>query len=95
MKSKVKMIRVDGLGQPYKLDRLYFVEDTRGIVGNYMSFWCPEDKGYTTQIDDAGQYTGERVMNMRYTDVGWSVEFVLANVIRHVRRDQLRSAASR
>jgi hypothetical protein len=45
--------------QPGGRGQLYYVQDTRQMVGNCMLWWCPDRKGYTTQIDEAGLYTYE------------------------------------
>lgn len=79
--------RTDGLGNSIVADALYFVQDSRVFVGNCGSWWAPNGAGYVCSIDDAGQYTGERVATMRGTDVPWPVEYVLRHTVRHVRVD--------
>jgi len=73
-------------------EQLYYIQDSRQMVGNCILWWCPDSKGYTTQIDEAGLYTKKEVEGMRSTDVGWPKEFVDAHVSKHVRRDRLRQA---
>lgn len=82
----------DGLGDPIIDNALYYVQDTRQIVGNCMSFWCPKGAGYTCELDQAGLYTGAQVAGMRAEDRPWPRAYILANVVRHVRVDLLGDA---
>ena len=70
-------------------DQLFYVQDTRQIVGNCALWWCPKGAGYTTEIDKAGLYTAEQVSGMRETDVGWPKELVDRLIVRHVRLDMI------
>ena len=83
----------DGHKQPLIADAIYYVEDSRQIIGNCMLFWCAEAKGYTCNLAEAGKYTGTEVMGMRDTDIPWPVEFIEAHTVVHVRRDALRRNA--
>ena len=82
--------RLDGRGDPVVANVLYYVADARAVVGNCMSWWCWEGKGYTCELDEAGWFTGEQVRGMRDTDVPWPIGFIDAVAVRHVRRDLLR-----
>jgi len=79
--------KTDGTGAALVADALYYVQDARSVVGNCGSWWRPNGDGYCCDINDAGQYTGERVAGMRATDVPWPVEYVLARTVTHVRVD--------
>ena len=70
-------------------EQLYYVQDTRQMVGNCVLWWCPEGKGYTTQLDQAGLYTKDQILSMRSTDIGWPKKYVERYVVRHVRHDNL------
>lgn len=70
----------------------YYVLDARTVVGNCASWWRPDGKGYTCDIDDAGLYTATAVKAMRGTDVPVHRSVVHALSIRHVRLDDLRQA---
>lgn len=70
--------------------QLYYVQDSRQIVGNCMLWWCPDRRGYTTQIDEAGLYTADEVASMRDTDIGWPKELIESCIVKHVRRDHVR-----
>jgi len=81
------MKTTDGTGAEIVDDANYFVQDARGCVGNCGSWWAPKGAGYVCSIDEAGQYPGREVREMRDTDVPWPVEYVLARTVRHVRVD--------
>ena len=81
------MKTTDGTGAELKDEALYYVQDTRTVVGNCGSWWRANGAGYCCDIDDAGQYSGKDVRSMRDTDVPWPVDYVLARVVRHVRVD--------
>lgn len=79
---------VDPLGVTTRM--MYYVQDKRQTVGNCVSWWARERRGYTTQIDEAGLYTIEEVRGMRYTDIGWPQDVVDRLIVKHVRLDILR-----
>jgi len=35
-------------------ENLYYIQDTRSVVGNCALWWRKDDQGYTCDIDDAG-----------------------------------------
>lgn len=72
-------------------DALYYLQDTRQNVGNCMLFWCPQDKGYTCQLDDAGKYTGPEARSRCNdgTHKAWPCGFIERNAVRHVRADSI------
>lgn len=76
-------------------EQLYYVQDTRQIVGNCVLWWCPDSNGYTTQLNEAGLYTRERVLRMRDTDRPWPKELVESCVVTHVRQGHLVTALGR
>lgn len=84
------MKKRDALGRKIIADAMYYVEDSRSVVGNCMSWWGHDGKGYVCELNEAGQYTGERVASMRDTDVPWPVGYIQERAVLHVRRDLLR-----
>ncbi len=68
----------------------FYVLDARSIVGNCCMWWCPNGKGYTCNLDDAGLYTREQVDNMRGSDVAVPREVAERLAVRHVRIEHLR-----
>ncbi len=79
--------RSDGLGQPLDDVQRYFVQDARQRVGNCMSWWCDKGAGYTCNLAEAGEFSGEACRAMRGTDVPWPVEYVRLHTVVHVRGD--------
>lgn len=56
------------------MEQKYYLQDSRQIVGNDMLFWKLKGAGYTTNLDEAEQYTLEEALSHRDTDVPWPVE---------------------
>lgn len=54
--------------------RLFYIQDTRTVVGNSAMFWRPEGKGYTCNLNEAWKVTGE--WTGRPTDVLRDAELV-------------------
>lgn len=81
------MKTTDGTGAPLVDDKLYFVLDTRSVVGNCGSWWAPNGAGYVCNLDEAGHYRAADVRDLRDTDVPWPVDYVLARTVRHCRVD--------
>lgn len=52
----------------------YYLQDSRSIVGNFLLFWRKDHRGYTTDIDDAHEFTLEEALSHRESDVPWSVD---------------------
>ena len=55
---------------------LFYVQDSRGYVGNAVSWWCPDSNGYTCHLNEAGLYSEEACRSMRDTDIPWPRELV-------------------
>lgn len=66
---------------------LYYIRDTRQVVGNSALWWCPEGCGYTCDLDAAGLYTWEQCQGRRDTDVPYRREDIDAAAERHARFD--------
>ena len=71
-----------GLTGPFELaasvavpdDGLFYIQDTRGFVGNCPMWWGPNRNGYVTRLDEAGRYTQAEAMEQhrfRETDLPW------------------------
>lgn len=52
----------------------YYLQDSRQVVGNYLLFWRKGRAGYTTDIDEAMEFTLEEALDERNTDVPWPVK---------------------
>lgn len=81
--------KLDALGVPLDDNALYYVQDTRQVVGNCVLWWCAEAKGYTCELGEAGEYTGAEARGMRGTDVPWPVAAVRSVAVQHVRSEGL------
>lgn len=55
-------------------DAKYFLQDSRQYVGNDMLFWRKGRAGYTTNIDDAHEFTLKEALDERDSDIPWPVE---------------------
>lgn len=75
-------------------EKLFYVQDSRQMVGNCMSWWCPDGRGYTSEIGKAGLYPLARIERMRDTDIPWPKEIVEEAVVRHVRADRIKRSVS-
>jgi len=53
---------------------MFYIQDTRGFVGNCPMWWGPDGRGYVTRLDEAGRYTEEEAIQQnkaRDTDIPW------------------------
>jgi hypothetical protein len=61
-------------------DGMYFLQDKRSYVGNCVVWWAKDNKGYTTQIEQAHRYTKEQAFAQhkgRASDIPWPCSVVL------------------
>jgi hypothetical protein len=75
---------------------LYFIQDTRTYVGNCPMWWGPNNRGYTTDITQAGRYTLERAIaqhRCRPTDKPWKCADIEALVRHTIDMQDLRKVA--
>ena len=68
---------------------MFFIMDTRQIVGNCVMFWGKNRCGYVCDINEAGRYTAKEAHTGRDTDVPVSVELAEKLAISHVRVEHL------
>ena len=66
---------------------LFYVLDTRTVVGNCGLWWAPEGKGYVCDLREAGKFTEEQTRHMRDTDAPVPCAVAEANIVHHVRVD--------
>jgi hypothetical protein len=52
----------------------YYLQDSRQYVGNDMLFWRKGRSGYTTNLDEAHEFTLEEALDERDSDIPWLVE---------------------
>lgn len=73
----------------------FHIWDTRSFVGNAVLWWGPNSSGYTTHLDQAGEYEEEearRIERLRGTDRAVPVEIARACATMQVNADRLRDA---
>lgn len=72
---------------------LYYIRDTRQIVGNCVMWWAKDAKGYTCDLDRAHLYTEEEVesQDWRDTDIPMPEEEINALAYRHVDIQRIRA----
>jgi hypothetical protein len=71
-------------------ESIYYIQDTRSVVGNCMLLWNPCRGGYTCDLRQAGKYTreeAEQIVRSRGTDVAWPVDYLDSIAVSHVRAD--------
>ena len=69
------------------MSEMFYIQDTRKVVGNSMSWWALEGNGYTCDIKKAQTYTEEEAMAIqrnRRTDKAWPKEYINAHLQHHV-----------
>lgn len=85
-------------GEPLPEGRLFYVQDTRTIVGNCISWWAKDRCGYTCHLERAHVFTEEEAVQIargRETDVPWPkdvIDAIAGRMVDHQRlpdREQL------
>ena len=69
-------------------EQLYYIQDSRQMVGNCAIWWRAESQGYTCDLADAGKYTkavADQICHSRGSDIAHPVERVDALAQLHVR----------
>jgi len=72
---------------------LYYIQDTRSVVGNCAMFWGPNGCGYVCELNDAGVYPKDKALSIgrgRSSDVPWPKALIDANAVTHCRSDTMR-----
>ena len=78
------------------MSELFYLQDSRGYVGNDMLFWVKGGRGYTTDLRKAEVYTKEKAQFMhdsRETDIPWPKEYIDAKTrpacdMQYVKQDE-------
>lgn len=74
----------------------FYLQDSRGYVGNDVLWWAKGGNGYTTDLSKAHIYTREeaqRQHDMRRTDIPWPKAYIDGKTrpavdMQHIRRDE-------
>lgn len=60
-------------------EQLFYLQDSRGYVGNDVLWWAKDGKGYTTDLSKAHTYTKADAVaqyEMRETDIPWPKDYI-------------------
>ena len=76
--------------------RNYFLQDSRGNVGDNLMFWARDGKGYTSDVNLAQPYPEDEAFGQhesRVTDVPWPTDYIEGRVrpvvdMQHIKRDE-------
>lgn len=61
------------------MDDQFYLQDSRGYVGNDMLWWAKDGHGYTTDLSKAHIYTKQEAVsqhNCRETDIPWPKSYI-------------------
>lgn len=75
------------------MSALYYIRDTRQTVGNCALWWAKERKGYTTQLEEAGEYEEAEALSIERDSDGLHraipCDVVRRAAVTHVRVERL------
>lgn len=81
--------------EAYPDDTKFFVQN--GFSGDMLILWGKDSNGYTTNVDNAHQFTKQEVLNSfvntRIQDILWPVDKVLSKTVRVANSEHLRDFA--
>jgi hypothetical protein len=74
----------------------FYLQDSRGYVGNDVLFWAKNGNGYTTDLRNAHVYSKEEAVKQhesRPTDIPWPKEYIDAKTrpavdMQYIKRDE-------
>lgn len=74
----------------------FYLQDSRGFVGNDVLFWAKDGKGYTTDVSKAQVYSKEDAIkqhNSRHSDIPWPKEYIDAKTrpavdMQYIKREE-------
>lgn len=61
------------------MNQLFYLQDSRGYVGNDVLWWAKEGKGYTTDLSKAQIFTQEEAQrhhDSRPSDIPWPKDYI-------------------
>lgn len=75
---------------------LYYLQDSRGYVGNDVLWWAKDGKGYTTDLRSAHVYTKADAVahhESRETDIPWPKAYIDGKTrpavdVQYIKRDE-------
>ncbi len=74
-------------------ETLFYIKNSKSIVGNSVIWWRPKSEGYTCNLDEAGKYSESEARSIvrcrPQEDSMWPVEQIDSIAQRHVTSDSL------
>lgn len=75
---------------------LFYMQDSRGYVGNDVLWWAKDGNGYTTDLSKAETFAKEdaqRMHNSRLSDIPWPKDYIDAKTrpavdMQYIKRDE-------
>ena len=58
---------------------MFYLQDSRGYIGNDVVWWGKDGKGYTTDLSKAHIYTKDEAQGMHFaraTDIPWPKDYI-------------------
>ena len=55
---------------------LFYLQDSRSHVGDGLTFWGKDRRGYVTDLDKAELFTKEQAISHRDTDIPWPKDYI-------------------
>lgn len=77
-------------------EQLFYLQDSRGYVGNDVLWWAKNGNGYTTDLNKAEVYTKEKsqaMHNSRESDIPWPKDYIDGKTrpavdMQYIKRDE-------
>ena len=77
-------------------EQLFYLQDSRGYIGNDVLWWAKDGNGYTTDLSKAEIYAeaeAQRKHDSRRTDIPWPKEYIDAKTrpavdMQYIKRDE-------
>jgi hypothetical protein len=78
------------------MSQLFYLQDSRGYVGNDVMWWAKNGQGYTTDLRNAQLFTieeAQRQHNSRPSDIPWPKDYIDAKTrpavdMQYIKRDE-------
>jgi rubrerythrin len=75
---------------------LFYLQDSRGYVGNDVLWWAKDGNGYTTDLSKAEIYTHTQAQSQhdsRISDIPWSKDYIDSKIrpavdMQYIKRDE-------
>jgi hypothetical protein len=75
------------------MDQLFFVQDSRGLVGDNLMFWAVGSNGYTSDLRQSARFSKTQAVALnssRESDIPWPSDYLMARFYIAVDMQHLR-----